>query len=115
MKPAEVIRRIQDSIGILLNQSKLGHWERYGLVGEVERSERHHRRYSDEDVKAFEQITVLRELGFTTNEIKLCLEGDGALRSLVFEKLKTYEEKVIPYGKAMVGEWNSKQEEEGVI
>jgi DNA-binding transcriptional MerR regulator len=55
----------------------LHHWDEIGLVRPSLRTEAGHRLYSAGDVARLQQVVSLRQLGFSLDEIRNCLERSG--------------------------------------
>src|SRR5262245_43496748 len=55
----------------------LHHYDEIGLLKPSLHSEGGHRLYTGEDVARLQQVVSLRQLGFSLDEIRSCLDGPG--------------------------------------
>lgn len=102
MKPTQVTMYLQDKFGrIRISPTTLKHWEDYGLIKDVGLTASGRRDFTEENVARLEMITFLKAIKISTEDIIRFLDGDERVRELVFETVKMYDEKILPYGRVM--------------
>ena len=112
MKTGDVIQVLNQTFDAVEQLSRIYHWEHYGLFDDIVRSSTNRRDFNDACVKRAKDIWFLKTLGLKTSEVKRYFLGDDEMRDLAIEKLKTFETKVMPYGKRLFGMSNKNEVDE---
>lgn len=70
-----VFRKLQEETGLYFSRSKLYHYDRKGLLGDIGRDEQGYRSFTDLDYERIKTVIILADIGVDADTIKATLDG----------------------------------------
>lgn len=103
MQPHDIVKLIDQQWGMVLYPSQLRHWEKYGLLGEVKKTESGRRDYSQDNLERIKKVIVAKRLlNFPNYKVMLLLDGDEYVKEEVTNKLDRVEKELITKAKEVI-------------
>ena len=103
MKPQEVITAINQRLGTNIVYSKLYVWENEGLTpAPFINEDSKQREFSENDVKKICEVVVLKELQFTTKQIKEIQANKKICKPWIQAKIDMLEKSILPKAKEYI-------------
>lgn len=87
MQILDLIKQLYNETGIMINRSRLYHYDNMGLLGNIERDDSNYREFDRENYKKIKTIVILSDLGVGLDDIDNMLKRDYKVIKEVKEDL----------------------------